>query len=763
MGNWLIKSFLINFHRNTYEGTVPLQEAVHTYRTIFDVAATPMVVVDENYTILYANQEMELFSKVKLEDVQGKEKIHSFIHPAHLKRVLKYHKNETGSLKTEVFPFIDAEGNEKDVIIKARLIPDTKLSLVSIENYADITVLENKLQESKEKYRHLFENAQEGIFQCTEDGKILLANSAFVKMLGYDSLEEVLELNTPRDIYIDNKQREEVISSLKDTNYYSNIELKWRKKDGKTLVIRAGGRAIRNRDGQILYYESTVTDITDLKRAHEALDASRQYFKNIIDCLPDPTFTIDTEGRVTAWNKAMERLTGVRAERMLGRGHFEYSIPFYGSRRPILIDFVLDPGKIPQKQYSFLRWEGDSLIAEVYVPRLHGGKGAFIWGSASIIKDGEENVIGAINTIKDFTSYKETQEKMRYLTMYDTLTGLHNRSYFEEELLRLNNKASTPVSVIMVDIDGLKLINDSMGHPKGDTVLKAAAKVIRSAFRATDAICRIGGDEFAILLPNTTASQAEAAAKRIDKALDDYNNNQPEFPLSLSIGFATGNTPIQDIIIEADNILNSNKLYRSTSAKSHFTTTLMAMLAERDYITEGHADRMEKLAAIMADELRLSAKEKTDLILLAKFHDIGKVGISDKLLFKPRSLTVKEREEMKRHSEIGYRIAQSSPELSHIAKYILHHHEWWNGEGYPLGLKEKNIPLACRIMAIMDTYDAMTSNRPYRKALNYKTVIEHIKTLKTIQFDPFLVDIFIDVLHKHNFFSKKKQDYDEAQ
>lgn len=526
--------------------------------------------------------------------------------------------------------------------------------------------------------------------------------------------------------------------------------MQWKKKDGKKIIVRASGRVVCDETGNILCYETTVVDITDLKEAQRELEASHQYSVNIVNSLPDPTFAIDIHGCVVAWNKAMEQLTGIEAANMLGCGNYEYSIPFYGHRKPILIDYVLTPERSQGEQYSYMRNEGESLVAEAYAPLLKGGKGAYLWGSASVIRDIDGNAMGAINTIKDFTEYKETQQQLKYFSMHDMLTGLYNRSYFEEELKRLDKSRFYPLSVILCDVDGLKLINDSLGHHKGDELLKAAAEVIRSAFRSSDAVSRIGGDEFALILPQTDHTTVDAAVKRIESFIEKYNSSNPEFLLSLSIGFATGSQSLQSIVIEADNSLNRSKLHRSTSAKSHFTATLMAMLAERDYITEGHAERLEKMAAIMGNAAGLASVEKTDLILLAKFHDIGKVGISDKLLFKPGPLTPEERKEMMRHSEIGYRIAQSSPELSHIAKYILHHHEWWNGGGYPLGLKGTQIPLLCRILAILDTYDAMTSDRPYRKAQSRHEVVKHLHSAKGIQYDPALVDLFLQILYDDN-------------
>lgn len=176
----------------------------------------------------------------------------------------------------------------------------------------------------------------------------------------------------------------------------------------------------------------------------------------------------------------------------------------------------------------------------------------------------------------------------------------------------------------------------------------------------------------------------------------------------------------------------------------------MKMLEARDFITEGHGDRLQALASKLAESIGMSDNEIKDMSLLGQFHDIGKVGISDAILFKPGKLNEEEALEMRRHTEIGYRIALSSPDLMHISDWIFKHHEWWNGEGYPFGLKGEDIPIQCRIVAIVDAYDAMTNDRPYRKALEKKTAVAELKRCAGIQFDPILVDKFIDILNKNS-------------
>lgn len=348
---------------------------------------------------------------------------------------------------------------------------------------------------------------------------------------------------------------------------------------------------------------------------------------------------------------------------------------------------------------------------------------------------------------------KAAEEKMRYFSMHDPLTGLYNRTYFEQEVKRLEEEGYPNVGLIMCDVDGLKLINDSMGHDQGDTLLIATANLIKGCFRSTDIVARVGGDEFAVLLPDASQVMLEEAYQRLQDNTITLNQSLQGVPLSLSIGFALRTEPytsLNELYIEADNNMYREKLYRSKSARSAIVQTLMKALEARDFITEGHAERLQVLVAKMGTALGLPPQNITDLRLLAQFHDIGKVGIRDSILFKPEPLTREETQEMQRHCEVGHRIALASPDLMHIADWILKHHEWWDGSGYPLGLRGEEIPLECRILSIADAYDAMTNDRPYRKAMNYDEAIEELNRFAGTQFDPHLVDKFVAVLHAEN-------------
>ncbi|MDD3894868.1 MAG: diguanylate cyclase [Syntrophomonadaceae bacterium] len=346
---------------------------------------------------------------------------------------------------------------------------------------------------------------------------------------------------------------------------------------------------------------------------------------------------------------------------------------------------------------------------------------------------------------------KAAEEKMAYFSLHDALTGLYNRTYFEEEMRRLSSERMGNVGIIMCDVDGLKLINDSMGHDNGDSLLIATANIIKSCFRSADVVARIGGDEFAILLPHCNPEILESTYNRLQQSANQSELSWQGIPLSLSIGTAIRtkpSVPLTDIYKEADNNMYRQKLYRSQSARSAIVQTLMKALEARDFITEGHAERLQVMVGDLGVKLGLSGRNIVDLRLFAQFHDIGKVGLPDRILFKPEALTPEERKEMQRHSEMGHRIALSSPDLVHIADWILKHHEWWNGSGYPLGLAQYDIPLECRILAVADAYDAMTSNRPYRQALSHDVAVAELKRCAGIQFDPYLIEQFIEMLEQ---------------
>ncbi len=352
---------------------------------------------------------------------------------------------------------------------------------------------------------------------------------------------------------------------------------------------------------------------------------------------------------------------------------------------------------------------------------------------------------------RDVTERIHYLKQLKYATLHDLATGIYNKNYFEEEVQRFEKGRDYPITIISADVDNLKLINDAIGHEKGDQLLKVCARVLGKAIRTSDILARMGGDEFSILLPRTDEKAAEEIVNRISILIETYNTRHRELPLSISIGVATAHQQGESLMRTLDNAdsgMYRDKLQKGEGLKAKILNTLMAALGEKDYITEGHAQRLTRLSRNIGEKMGLSQQQLSNLALLAQIHDIGKVGIPDKVLSKEGPLNSEERSVMKLHVEKGYRIALTSPDLSHVAHLILKHHERWDGKGYPLGLKGEEIPIECRIISILDAYDAMTNDRPYRKAINEMEAVQELKRKAGSQFDPRLVDVVLLVLEE---------------
>ncbi len=344
------------------------------------------------------------------------------------------------------------------------------------------------------------------------------------------------------------------------------------------------------------------------------------------------------------------------------------------------------------------------------------------------------------------------EQVLQYSSEHDALTGLFNRRYFEAALARLRQAGVVGVGVICCDLDGLKLVNDTFGHAAGDTMLQRTAVMLRQLLPESALIARVGGDEFVVLLTDVD----EALLQQVDKQFQAYKEvgatTAHAFPLQISVGYSyrslcePDSNELDLMLKKADDEMYRQKLSSTHSNRNVVVQTIMKMLEIRDYATEGHSQRMGEMAVALAERVGLANNSKNDLRLLAQFHDLGKIGISDQILLKPGPLTVKERKEIEQHAEIGHRIAMVVPEFLPVADLILKHHEWWNGAGYPLGLQGEAIPVENRILSIVDAYDAMTNDRPYRAALTPIAAVEELRCCRGTQFDPVLVDEFIAVL-----------------
>ncbi len=478
-------------------------------------------------------------------------------------------------------------------------------------------------------------------------------------------------------------------------------------------------------------YEELSTLYEKVVAANEQLNQSRQTAEDIFHAAGDGFMVCDGEtGAVVAVNRRMSEIFGYSEEEFKRDGIVLILTPAYLEEARAMLRRTAAQGPQPLFEHETVTREGHRLIVEVSMtPVTINGK------------------TRCLALIRDVTARKELEEGLEFLRMKDPLTGVFNRAHFENDMLRGHTGERGAVGMLVCDVDGLKLINDTLGHRQGDELLKKVAGILEAGVHMPDYVARIGGDEFSVVLNEPCREQMESLYLYYREQVDAYNGANPHLPLSLSLGWAVGtdSSGAEYVFKEADNNMYRQKLHQSQSVHGSIVQTMMKAMEERDHITEGHADRLGDMMERMGQKLTLSQGTIADLRLLAKFHDIGKVGIPDSILNKPGRLTEEEMAIMRRHCEIGYRIAKASPDLEPIADWILKHQEHWDGRGYPLGLSGENIPLQCRILSIVDAYDAMTNDRPYRKAMAPAAAMAELRRCAGTQFDPRLVELFVSL------------------
>lgn len=359
----------------------------------------------------------------------------------------------------------------------------------------------------------------------------------------------------------------------------------------------------------------------------------------------------------------------------------------------------------------------------------------------------------ADETNKMLSAISSAKEEVLFLSYYDRLTKFNNRTYMEKVFNDLDNNKEEWYFIAIGDVNGLKLINDAMGRSEGDKLLCIIAKILKETCGEDDYIFRWGGDEFAILIKNKDLSYVSNLIDEIkNKCIDEL---EFYFKISIAWGYAGNyeeNSSSEAVMSLAEKRMYRNKLMEDKSARSATINSLLKTLHEKHSETEEHTLRIKNLSLKLGEKIGLATEKLDELELLSSLHDIGKIGISEHILMKPGKLTDEEWLIMKTHSEIGYRIASSTPELAHIADEILAHHERYDGTGYPNRLKGEQIPLLARIINIVDSFDVMTHKRVYKEAFDKEYVIEELKRCSGTQFDPFLVKEFIALLEEEHIY-----------
>ena len=650
-------------------------------------------------------------------------------------------KGESPDLEAEV---ITSSGKLKPVHILASMtLVEGKLAVQGIfEDTSERNKAAEALEVSEVRYRRLFETAKDGIIILDAgSGKIDDINPFLEDMLGYsrESLvgKKLWQIGPMKDVEACKKG----FLELQSVEYirYENLPLET--KDGRLIEVEFVSNVYMIDHHKVI--QCNIRDITERRRAERAAKEAHDFAESIVSTIREPLLVLSADLKVVSANRSFYETFKATPEKT--EGHSIYQLGNQQWDVPKLRKLL---GELLDKRAAFDDFEMDYEFPAI-------GRRTVLLNARKVHGDTNkaETILLAIEDITERKrmqkALQESKERFEYKSYHDGLTGLYNRNYFSEQMARLGKDLarSAPVSILSIDIDGLKIINDTLGHKVGDDLLVSAAKIISACFREVDLVARIGGDEFSVILPGVDERAALAKKKRIAQQVGAFNRGDPPVPMNMSVGMATSRDvekeTIYDIYQRADENMYQYKLIQAESQKSKVIDILLAALAERDFVAQGHAERLTAMAELMSRRLSLPDDTRKNLVLLAKVHDIGKVGIPDKILFKSRKLSEEEHRKMKEHAQIGYGLASRSKELFHIADLVLHHHEFWDGKGYTAGLKGEQIPLECRIFSIMDAYDAMTNTRPYRKGMGKKRAIKELRRCSGTQFEPRLVDEFI--------------------
>jgi len=400
--------------------------------------------------------------------------------------------------------------------------------------------------------------------------------------------------------------------------------------------------------------------------------------------------------------------------------------------------------------YTVFQMKEDGIKAEIEKPSKEtllisrDGVEKYVDITIAPIKDKYNSLIGFVIVFRDFSEKREKQERIKYLSYHDQLTDLYNRRFFEEELARLDTPENLPISFLYADVNGLKFINDAFGHLSGDQMIVAVAKVLKETCHG-GIISRIGGDEFIVILPKADHKSVEKLANRIQEKVSQIKVNNLD--LNISMGWDTKGSEIESAMIaikNAEDSMYQKKLLSSNSKSNVVIQTILNTLLLKNPREKAHSQRVGLLCKMIGRAYNLKDDQIKELETAGELHDIGKIILDEAILNQSGKLTEFEMAQIRKHPETGYRLLGNSNEFYKISKFVLDHHERWDGTGYPKGLKGEDIHWEARVISIADSYDAMTSERPYKKAFSEREAVEEIKKYAGVQFDPDISIVFVE-------------------
>ncbi len=475
-------------------------------------------------------------------------------------------------------------------------------------------------------------------------------------------------------------------------------------------------------------------------KKQKELENEVKRFKVISDNASHGNAISDLSGHITYVNKFFANIHGYSPEELIGK-----NISILHTQKQLkAVDHVIE--RLLQVNHFDLQ--------EIWHKHKNGTEFPMLM-SGVMLKDETGKPEFIATSALDITKQKQIEEELRYLAYHDYLTGTHNRRYIEETFERLNENEYYPLAFIMADINGLKIINDTYGHICGDELIVRAVEIMDKIINDKGVLSRIGGDEFGILFKNANEDDIAKITEELEKTSNLYietKYNDKVF-LSVSFGYALQKDcqkNLDYLYKESEKNLYKAKFLNKDSVHYHMIQAMMSTLFQKSKREQHHSIRVGDYAEDIASALNWSKNNINRVKLAGILHDIGKIIINEGILNKEATLEESEWDLMKQHSAKGSAIIEEIDEYEDLKDIIKFHHERWDGKGYPSGLQGEEIPVEARIIAIADSYDAMTEDRPYRKKISKEEAIKELRRCSGSQFDPNIIDVFIKQVLTNN-------------